>query len=181
MLKSAKPYRTVVFDLETTGLSPFRGDRIIEIGAIIVEGGSIVREYHSLIDAGRPVSIHAFKVNGINREMLAHAPKPETVMPEFKDFISDSVLVAHNAKFDIGFLRYEFSRQGIAFSNRHHCTLTDARRLYPKLQNHRLETVYRHLFGALPDKVNMHRALDDARMTARVWMEIEAFKSSTPC
>jgi len=181
MVKSGSPYKTVVFDLETTGLSPTRGDRVVEIGALIVEGGTIVREYHSLVNAGRPVSIHAFKVNGISKDMLAHAPRPEIVMPEFKDFISECTLVAHNAKFDISFLRSEFSRMGIAFQSKHHCTLTAARRLYPKLQNHRLETVYRHLFGALPDKVKMHRALDDARMTARVWMEMETFKSSTPC
>jgi DNA polymerase-3 subunit epsilon len=163
----------VVVDLETTGFSPAR-DRVIEIGAVAVEGGGIVEEFHSLIDPGRTVPGQAQRVHGITDEMLRGQPLPDEILPDFHRFIGQSRLVAHNAPFDLGFLRGEFARLGFGLANRYHCTLQLSRRALPSLPNHRLETVARHLFGRLDDKERLHRALADARLTARVWMALNA-------
>lgn len=169
-LKSS--HRHVIFDLETTGLSPQRGDRVVEIGAIAVENGSAAQEFHSLINIGKKIPLQAQAIHGINNEMIRKEKKAEEVFPDFLSFIKDSVLVAHNASFDCRFLRYELGRLGLPFDNKHICTLKLSRKLYPKLANHRLETVYRHLVGNLPSEANLHRALDDARLVADIWMEM---------
>jgi DNA polymerase III epsilon subunit family exonuclease len=158
----------VVVDLETTGLSLAR-DRIIEIGAVAGEGRVITGEFHSLIDAGHPIPWQAQKVHGISDEMLRGQPRPEQALAEFHCFLGHSSLVAHNAPFDVGFLRNEFGRLGLGLTNRHYCTLRLARQRYPRLANHRLETVFRYLGGVVDDSVRRHRALDDARMAAFVW------------
>lgn len=165
--------RWVVLDVETTGLSPGR-DRVIEIGAVTGEGARIVDEFHSLIDPGRPVSWQAQRVHGISDGMLRGQPLAHEVLPEFFRFLGKSVLIAHNASFDLGFLRQEFARLGFGLGNRHHCTLQLSRRMLPFLPNHRLETVARHLFGTLDTQVRLHRALADARLTARVWVALNA-------
>jgi DNA polymerase-3 subunit epsilon len=164
--------RNIVFDLETTGLSPARGDRVIEIGAVTVENGEITSEFSSLIQATRTIPWQATRVHGVTNKMLAGQPLPEEVFPCLRDFLAEGMLVAHNAPFDISFLRHEFDRLGYGLSNRHVCTLELARRRLPQLPNHRLETVYRHLFGSLPGGTQTHRALDDARLTARVWIAL---------
>jgi DNA polymerase-3 subunit epsilon len=87
-------------------------------------------------------------------------------------FIGTSQLVAHNAAFDRAFVQHELGLLGMPFANPWYCTLQLSRRQLPRLFNHRLETVYRHLFGGLPEEVQRHRALDDARMAARVWIEL---------
>jgi len=79
-------------------------------------------------------------------------------------------LVAHNAKFDVKFLRYELSRLGRRLSNRSICTLKLSKKRFPELPNHTLGTVARHVLGEVPPDLQRHRALDDARLTARVWL-----------
>ena len=104
--------------------------------------------------------------------MLIGKPTADEVIPEFKKFIADCSLVAHNARFDMRFISHEFLRLGMGLTNPYHCTLQLSRSLYPKLRNHKLETVYRHLFGGIPELTMRHRALDDARLVARMWMEM---------
>ena len=162
----------VVVDVETTGLSAQRGHRIIEVGAVLLERGEIAAEFGSFIDPGRPVSPQAQQVHGISDEMLRGQPPLEEVMQDFRGFIGGYALVAHNAPFDLGFLRTEFARLGFGLVNRCHCTLQLSRRALPSLPNHRLETVARHLFGGLPADGQLHRALADARLTARVWLAL---------
>lgn len=166
----AKRKRSIVLDLETTGFSPHRGDRVIEIGAVAVACGEIVAEFQSLIRVPRAIPWQASQVHGITDAMLVGQPLPEEVYPELYDFIGGSTLVAHNARFDLTFLRYELGLLGMGLNNRHLCTLELARRHLPHLPDHRLETVARHLLGSLPTEIRLHRALDDARLTARVWM-----------
>jgi DNA polymerase-3 subunit epsilon len=161
-----------MFDVETTGLSPFRGDRVIEIAAVAVEKHSIVDEFDSLVNAGKRIHIAAQLVHGITDEMLTGAPKPEAIFPMLRDFIHSSILVAHNALFDVGFLSHEFERLGLALDNDYHCTLEMSRLRYPRLRNHRLETVYRHVCGKPGKEIKVHRALGDARMVAAIWMEM---------
>ena len=164
--------RCVVFDVETTGFGPQRGARVIEIGAVLIENGKMISEFQSLINCGKVVSRQAQKVHGITDRMLFGQPAPEDIFPCFHKFISGSTLVAHNAVFDISFLRYEFSRLGIGINNGYLCTMKMSRRRFPMLPNHKLDTVAKHFLGDLPPEINRHRALDDARLTAMIWMEM---------
>ena len=144
-LKSTNRY--VALDVETTGLSPKSGDRVIEIGAVAIEDQSIIDEFSSLIDVGKRIPWQVQQVHGITNEMLYGEPRPDEVLPEFYKFIAGSILVAHNASFDIGFLRYEFALLGMSLNNRSLCTLKMSRKQYPHLPNHKLETVSRYLLG----------------------------------
>ena len=172
--------RIIAIDVETTGLSPARGDRVIEIAAVIVEGGRLVDEFTSLIRVDHPIHPAAHKVHGISSLVLRDSPRPDEVWPEFARFIGTSTLLAHNAKFDLSFLKHEFSRIGLKFSNLHHCTLETSRRRLPHLPNHRLETVARHLLCGLPESIRLHRALDDARLAAQVWVALEQVNPLSP-
>jgi len=167
-----KTKRYVVFDVETTGLRLWRNHRIIEIGAVAVIGDDLSKEFHTLIDVDKAITKAAQKIHGITREMLAGQPKAEEALTAFQRFIGNSTLVAHNADFDVGFLGYEYSRIGQGLRNRHICTLKLSRKLYPALPNYRLETVAKHILGIEIDKGRRHRALDDARLTARIWIEM---------
>ena len=162
--------KVIVIDLETTGFAPHRGDRVIEVGAVAVENGEITSEFSSLIQVPRMIPSPATRVHGITNEMLTGQPLPEEVFPALRGFLGEGVLAAHNAAFDISFLRHEFGRLGFGLPNRYVCTLELARRRLPQLPDHRLATVYRHLFGEFPPGVKLHRALDDARMAAQVWV-----------
>ncbi len=161
--------RLVFIDVETTGLDPAEGHRIIEIGAIAMERGHLVKEFQSLVQVSYPISQHVSKIHDITNDMLTGHPTPEEIYPKVKDFISDSILVAHNAKFDIGFLRSEFKRLNQSITNQSICTLELTRRRYPRLPNYKLSTVYEHLVGKQPAEARNHRALDDARMVAALW------------
>jgi len=165
--------RHVVLDIETTGLSPRRGHRIIEIGAIAIEEGHPAEEFCSLVKIDRKIPLQAQRIHGISDEMLAGQRGAEEVLPRLYDFLGDGVIVAHNARFDVEFLRHEFGRISLQLKNRSVCTLEMSRRFYPKLQNHKLDTVYRHLFGEIRTDIRRHRALDDARMAVRIWMEMQ--------
>ncbi len=177
----------MAFDVETTGLSPGNGHRVIEVGAIIMEGGKSVDEFSSLIKTPRNIPTIASQIHGITDEMLVGQPPPELVFPELKSFIGNRTLVAHNAPFDLSFLRYEFGRLGMSLPNPHLCTLEISRAHFPGLKNHKLETVYRHLMGLsrtysgspkgserVPgtNRKQTHRALDDARMVAAIWLDM---------
>ena len=164
--------RYAVLDFETTGLSPLRGGRVIEIGAVVIEDGEICGEFHSLVNPGVPVPKAAQRIHGITNQMLEGEARPEEVFPRFLGFIQGTVLVAHNAPFDLGFLRYELQNLGLCLDNSHLCTLKISRKLFPCLRNHKLETVARHLLGPLLGDYCLHRALDDARLTAGIWIKI---------
>lgn len=165
--------RLVFIDVETTGLDPAKGHRIIEIGAIAMENNRTIREFQSLVQVSYPIPRHVSKIHGITNDMLQDQPSPEQVYPELNVFIQNSILIAHNAKFDIGFLRSEFNRLNQRITNQSICTLEMSRRRYPRLPNYKLATVYRHLIGEIPADVKRHRALDDARMVASLWMAME--------
>lgn len=163
--------RVIAIDVETTGLLP-RRDRVIEVGAVALQGGIIVEEFHSLINSGARITFAAQRIHGITSDMLAGQPAPDEVFPKLQEFIGGSILIAHNAPFDMQFLRAEFGRLGRSLSRKHICTLALSRRRFPGLPDHRLEAVYRHVCGGTTDQTRRHRALDDARMAARIWMEM---------
>ncbi|MBN2397125.1 MAG: 3'-5' exonuclease [Deltaproteobacteria bacterium] len=167
------PSRHVVIDVETTGLSPRRGHRIVEVGAIAIEEGRPREEFCSLVKIDRKIPPEVQRIHGITDEMLAGEPGAEEVLPRLYAFLGDGVIVAHNARFDLGFLRHEFGRLSLSLKNRSVCTLEMCRRLYPRLPDYKLDTVYRHLFGEIRGDIRRHRALDDAWMAARIWMVIQ--------
>ena len=167
-----KMNRYVALDVETTGLSPKNGDRVIEIGAVAIENQGIIAEFSSLINVDKMIPWQVQQVHGITNEMLEGEPKPDEVWSEFYEFITGSILVAHNASFDISFLRHEFTLLGMSLNNRSLCILKMSRKLYPHLPNHKLKTVGRYLFGESMREMKMHRALADARLAAMIWLEM---------
>ena len=90
----------------------------------------------------------------------------------FLEFIADAPLVAHNAAFDMSFIRHELGRLGLGLPNRGICTVKLSRRLYPRLPSHKLEAVARHVLGDIPADCRLHRAMGDARLLARLWVEM---------
>jgi DNA polymerase-3 subunit epsilon len=171
-MKARHDTSVVIVDVETTGLSTGRGGRVIEVGAVAVENGRVAAELDTLIDTGAAIHYGAYRVHGISEQMLYGKPSPEEVWPVFLDFVAAHPLVAHNSPFDSSFVRHELNLLGLKLPNIWHCTVRLARKRLPHLPDHRLDTVYHHLFGPPPSGTNRHRALDDARMTARVWVEL---------
>jgi DNA polymerase-3 subunit epsilon len=161
--------RLIFFDVETSGLSPPRGDRVIEIGAVAVRAGAVEAEFATLIDVDCEIHWAAQRVHGISRTMLVGKPPPAEVWPAFLAFAEDAPLIAHNAPFDSRFLSYELDLLGLALANPVHCSLAASRGHFPHLASHRLEEVARHLLGAIPEDCRLHRALGDARLLARIW------------
>lgn len=175
-----KPVRHVVFDLETTGLYPNQGDRVVEVGAVAIEDGCAVDHFHSLIDIGMRVPLAAQRINRINTKMTRGKPKAKDVFPWFHVFIKDSILVAHNAKFDMAFLKNEFAGLGMEMNNKCLCTWEICRKIYPGLRNYRLKTVAQRILGELPEGLEMHRALNDAMLLTKVWLELERRSRLSP-
>lgn len=167
------PLRFVAVDCETTGLYPWRGDRIIELAAIKVHGGKLRVKFEHLIDCGRSVPKEVQKLNGITDEMLAGQPKPERAFRDFLNFIGEEKLIAHNASFDRSFLQSELERLGLSLANPMECSLHLSRQKLPDLPNHRLVTVFRHLFPEEIRWVKAHRALVDAWMVAMIWIAMQ--------
>ncbi len=165
--------RYIVFDFETTGLSPKNGDRVIEIGAVAIEKGRLTDEFHSLINTEKEIHWAAQRVHGIGPEMLKGQPAATRIFKEFHSFIAADHLIAHNAAFDLRFLESEFARLDLTLNNPHHCTLKLSRLHNRELSSHKLENVARHLLGpaAITD-LSLHRALDDAKLTAKVWLKM---------
>ena len=154
-----------VVDIETTGGSATTGG-ITEIGAVRVTAGKIEAEFRQLVNPYIPVQPFVTHLTGISDEMLADQPGIEEVLPRFAAFAGDSVLVAHNAGFDIGFLNVAMRQQfGRPLHQPHLCTLRLARRLVPNLRRRSLDSLAEHFGIAVRDR---HRALGDARMTAEV-------------
>ncbi len=166
------PNQYVALDVETTGLSPKNGDRVIEIGAVAIKNQGIIAEFSSLIDVDKRIPLRVQQVHGITNEMLEGEPKPYEVLPEFHKFIAGSILIAHNASFDIRFLRHEFALLDMSLNNQSLCTLKMSRKQYPNLPNHKLETVSRFLLGKSCEQMQMHRALDDAKLAGMIWIEM---------
>ena len=160
----------VVFDLETTGAKT-PPCRITEIGAYRVKNGKIVDEFQTLVNPETPIPFFISQLTGISDQMVKNEPKFGEIAHEFLDFIGDSVLVAHNAHFDIRFLNHEIGKihENYRVANPHLCTVQLSRKLLPHIENHRLNTVAEYYSVAL---LNHHRASDDARATAHIFINL---------
>ncbi|HEY0428080.1 MAG TPA: exonuclease domain-containing protein [Pyrinomonadaceae bacterium] len=158
----------VVFDLETTGAKT-PPCRITEIGAYRIKNGVIAGEFHTLVNPETPIPPFITQLTGISDRMVRHEPKFAEIACDFLDFIGDSVLVAHNAHFDVRFLNHEIGRiyTDYRVANPHLCTVQLARKLLPHIANHRLHTVAEYYSIFIK---NRHRASDDAFATAKIFV-----------
>lgn len=164
----------VVFDIETTGFTPGK-DRITEIGAVKIQNGEIIARYATFVNPEIDIPYHITELTGITDEMVKHAPKIDAVIPEFLEFAGESILVAHNASFDIGFINYFASNMNQSVSHTVVDTLGLSRLLLPQLSKHKLNIVAEHLEIELE---NHHRAVDDATATAKILIKfIEKLES----
>ncbi|OFW80808.1 MAG: PolC-type DNA polymerase III [Alicyclobacillus sp. RIFOXYA1_FULL_53_8] len=161
----------VVFDTETTGLNA-REDTLIEIAAVRVKGGQIIDTFATLIDPERSISAKITELTGISPEMVEGQPKLAESLQRFREFAQGSILVAHNAEFDVGFLGQSALRIGMeAWTLPVIDTLSLARALYPGEKNYRLKTLTQKFSVEL---VNHHRALADSEATAKVFLHMLA-------
>jgi DNA polymerase III epsilon subunit len=174
--------RLVAFDTETTGLSPFDGDRVIEFGAVELDvgPGGVVRKvtpHQWFINPERPIPRAASKVSGITDDDVADAPTFDAVARKTSDVLQDAVLIAHNLSFDLNFLRVEFELAGRHFpvTRAEVDTLPLSQRLMPELRSHRLESVCAALGVPLD---NAHRASHDAEACGRALVEIARRKGA---
>jgi len=160
-----------IFDLETTGLSPFNGDRIVEVAAIKIQGIELVGEYESLVNPERPIPYEAMKVHHISDDMVKDAPIITDVLPKFLEFIAGTTLIAHNAQFDMSFINHEIERNSILHPPIEAiCTVNLARRVLPQLPRHNLDTLIEHMNIKCPQR---HRALDDVKATAKAFLTMK--------
>lgn len=159
----------VVLDFETTGMSPDKGDRAIEIGAVLIRDDKIVDRFQSLVNPGFLITREIENITGITNLMLTDEPSAPEVMEKFVKFIDSYPLVAHNASFDQKFLISELEHFGKKRPLNFGCTLQVARRLYPDVINYKLETLIR--YKELATAGQFHRALADAEMAASLWIK----------
>lgn len=158
----------VVFDIETTGRSA-EENNITEIGAVKIENGKVCDRWSTFVNPGEKIPDEIVELTGITDEMVAKAPKIGEILGDFLKFCEGCVLVAHNAKFDIGFIKENCRRLGLDFNFTYMDTLQLARCLYPELAGYRLNNLTKHLNVILE---NHHRAVNDAKATADIFLKM---------
>ena len=162
-----------VFDVETTGLDPRKGDRIIEIAGVRVENGNVMTEspFVALVNPERTIPWEAKQVNKITDEAVASAPTIDQVLPKFLEFAAGSILVAHNCEFDMGFLLRE-KELCWGYVDIPEClsTMRMSQTVFPKEFRHNLDMLALRLGLVLPR--DRHRALPDVLLTAQVLLRM---------
>lgn len=160
-----------VFDTETTGLSPSAGDEIVSVGAVrIVNGRLLAHEvFEQLVDPGRAMTAEASRITGIDSTMLHGQPALAKVLPAFHEFCADTVLIAHNASFDMRFLRLKEEATGVRFKQPVLDTLLLSAAIHPDFELHSLEAIAARM-GVNP--IGRHTALGDAIMTGEVFLRM---------
>lgn len=166
--------REIVFDTETTGLSPQEGDKLVEIGAVeLINHIPTGRTYHQYINPERDVPEEVVKVHGLTYDFLKNYPKLHEIAKDFIDFVGDDgILVAHNASFDINFINYEFKHKGFPVypQDRVIDTLEIARAKFPGARNN-LDALCRR-FNIDNSARTKHGALLDAELLSEVYLEL---------
>ncbi len=169
--KKLSEYTYSVLDIETTGLSPYKGCKIVEIAAIKVEPSfklNLNNYFSELINPEISIPYNAYKIHKISNQMVSDAPIIDDVLPKLADFIQDSVIVAHNAKFDMGFINYFCKSCNLHLPHIDIIdTLTVSRKLFPGFKSHKLDVLIDYFDIDLPVEESWrHRALFDAAHTA---------------
>ncbi|MCE3010034.1 MAG: WYL domain-containing protein [Proteobacteria bacterium] len=158
----------VAFDTETSGAYPLGAD-IVEFGAVKWCGGRVVEEYQTLLKPKHPMTPFNMSIHGITNEMVEDAPIMKQKISEIKEFLGDSVLVAHHAPFDLGFVAVDFERSKLPFPGGPVlCSSLLSRKLIPQSHNHKLQTLIKFL---QIDGGQAHRANDDAKACLQVALE----------
>lgn len=159
------------FDTETTGLH-CKKDKIIEIGAIKFNKFGIIDKFSALVNPGICLPYHCYELSGISQEMVEDKKTIEFVLPDFFDFIEDSILIAHNANFDVGFINEEATNANLKVLSKPNVPPVDtvkmSRLCFPTLEKHNLQFLAKH-FNINPG--NAHRAYDDALVCMSIFLE----------
>ena len=162
--------KLVFLDLETTGANP-TVDRITEIGLVEVDSSGKATRWSSLVNPEIPIPAFIQSLTGISNDMVRNAPSFDQLAPALHERLQGALFIAHNARFDYGFLRNEFTEAGYAFRAEVLCTVKLSRKLYPQENRHSLDVlIARH--DLKPDA--RHRALADADVLWQLWQKIRA-------
>jgi DNA polymerase-3 subunit epsilon len=159
-----------VFDLETTGLNPTEGDEIISIGAIRIVNGRLLQNerFEQLVDPRRTVPWTSVRIHGIHPEMLKGQPTIDAVLPMFHDFVKDTILVAHNAAFDMRFLQLKEEQTGVQLVNPVLDTLLLSAVVHPSHEDHNLEAIAKRMGVQI---LARHTAMGDAVATGEMFLK----------
>ncbi len=167
--------REILFDTETTGFDPVSGDRIVEIGAVeLIDLLPTGREFHSFVNPQRDIPFESTKVHGITNDMVKNAPIWDDISADFMDFVGDdSILVAHNAEFDMNFLNFQNAQIGknTIGKDRVKDSLALAKKKFPGQANS-LDALCRRFNIDLSVRSDRHGALLDSYLLADVWLEL---------
>ncbi|MBQ4036685.1 MAG: PolC-type DNA polymerase III [Clostridia bacterium] len=155
----------VIFDIETTGLSPL-SCQITEIGAVLYRNGEVLDRFSTFVDPGMPIPEEITRLTGISDDMVQGAPSPVEAVQNFINFAGDRLLIAHNANFDMGFIKKVAEDHDLPLNNAYLDTLALSRFLNPDLKKHKLDTLQEY-FGL--EEFNHHRADQDAEMLGKIF------------
>ena len=172
-LSSGFPDRMILLDCETTG-GKATYHRIIEIGLLVIENGELVEKWQTFLDPETTLPPFIQRLTGISPDMVSSAPLFSDIATELLSKLDGGTLVAHNARFDYGFLKNEFQRVGISYNAKPLCSVKFSRNLYPQFKRHGLSQIIERFKLSI---VNRHRALDDAEMIYQFFLKSTALFS----